>query len=160
MLKLQEFSSGARKEESIGAAARLIYNGSDWRLPFQVKSSNFEIWVNKGTFPSHIRMLASCLIMDHATVWRSKKSQVKAELNLLLRRLRVTSDANVMTLNFELTDLKMPKEEKYRFDNILMLCACLSLRLLYKIPISVQSKLPGPKWNALLNPIMWTPKLF
>jgi hypothetical protein len=60
-------------------------------------------------------------MMDHATVCRSKNSQVKAELISLLRRLRVISDAKVINLNLELTGLKMPKEEKYRFDNILIL---------------------------------------
>jgi len=48
--------------------------------------------------------------MDHATVCRLKKSQVKAELISLFRRLRVISDANVITLNLELTDLKVPKK--------------------------------------------------
>ena len=64
-----------------------------------------------------------------------------------------------MTLNSELIDLKIPKEEKYRIYNILILCAYLRFRLPYKIPISVQSKLPAPKRNALLNPIMWAPRL-
>jgi len=97
--------------------------------------------------------------MDHATLYRSKNSQAKAKLISLLPRVRFISDANVMTLNLELTDLKMPKEEKDRFDNILILCVYLSLRLPYKIPISVQSKLPGPKWNAVLNTKMWEPKI-
>jgi hypothetical protein len=65
----------------------------------------------------------------------------------------------MMTLNSELIDFKIPKEEKYRFDNILILCAYLRFTLPYKIPISVQSKLPSPKWNAPLNPIIWAPEL-
>jgi hypothetical protein len=88
-----------------------------------------------------------------------KKSQVKAELISLLRRLRIISDANAMTLSLEFTDLKIPKKEKYRFDIFLVLYSYLGLTLPYKIPISVQSKFPGPKWNALFDPIMWASKL-
>jgi hypothetical protein len=58
LFKLKEFSSEARTEKRIGPAARLIYKRSDWRQPFQVKSSNFEIRVNKRTFPSHIRIVS------------------------------------------------------------------------------------------------------